>query len=142
MPDSSKPVINTTPLLVFSEPSVTYSIGEQRKYWHKWAKSELIGKVVNHPVLGEIKFTSTGIREVLNQPHDDLALKYIVFKNIESLLQKATLLKSAKDEKGNQNIIYHYLETEAEGKKSYIVLKETKHNDSIALYSIVMRIKK
>ncbi len=142
MEDASKPLISTTSIPSFSEPTVTYSVGEQRKYWNKWAKSTLIGQVVFRPDLGEIKFTSTGIREVLNQPHDDLALKYSVFKDLINILKTATYLRSAEDEKGNVNIKFHYLETEVGGKKSYIVLKETKHNNTIALYSIVMRTKK
>lgn len=58
MTGAPKPLVSRTTLPTFSEPNVTYSVGEQRKYWNKWAKSALIGQVVCHPVLGEIKFTS------------------------------------------------------------------------------------
>jgi hypothetical protein len=94
MQDSFDPIVNVTKIPGFSEPSVTYSVKEQRRYWSKWAKTELVGKVVNHSEVGDIVFTSSGIKEALNQPHDDLPLKYSVLKDILTLLKSAKYLRS------------------------------------------------
>ena len=124
--------------LVFKE-----EIKQQRTEIREWAKEELVGKRMPVPGLGApVSFTSTGIKEALNQPHKHLLAKNEAVRNIESLLKKGKYIRFDPDVKGNQMVKgYHYYQIEIDGEPSYIVIRELKTGD-LLFYSIVEKIKK
>ena len=87
-----------------------------------------------------VSFTSTGIKEALNQPHKFLLEKNEAIRHIESLLKNAKYVRTAPDVKG-RNFKYHYFETEIAGKSSFIVIRENTDNKLTDFYSIVEKLK-
>lgn len=121
----------------------TYDLKEQRKRIREWAKVNLVGKLVNLPALNcDVTFTSGGIKEAINQPHNKIYYKNEAIKDIITLLMTSTHVNTIPHADGDTNLVYHYFETVIGGEKSYIVLKETKHNKVVAFYTIVDKIKK
>ena len=56
----------------------------------EWAKNHLKGTSVKHPdVESEIKFSTRGIKEYLNQPFDDIYLKNELIRSMDKILEKA-----------------------------------------------------
>ncbi|SNA87689.1 conserved hypothetical protein [Flavobacterium psychrophilum] len=105
----------------------------------EWAKDNLIGKTVKHPNIEKpILFTSTGIKEALNQPHKFILEKNKAVKNIESLIKDSEFVKSDKDSKG-RSVEYHYLKTQINKEDSYIIIKYQENRNSF--YSIVEKLK-
>lgn len=91
---------------------------------------------------GSIAFTSTGIKEALNQPHKALWAKNEAVRDIVELLRKGTYIKYAPDEKENAMVKgYHYIEIQIEGEPSYAIIRELRNGD-LVFYSIVEKIKK
>ena len=116
---------------------------ERIKELRAWAKENLLHKVVYHSEFSEdIRFTSTGIKEFLNQPHRDFNAKNELLKEIINIIPKSKIVGDAPDIKGNTNNHYYYLETSIGEQPSYIVIKHTRKNNQYALYSMVDRIKK
>lgn len=116
---------------------------ESRANIRNWAKENLINVVVkNVPEVGDVGFTVKGIKELLNQPHAQIISKNTALFDIENLLQTAVYIKSEVDLKAPEANLFHYLEVIIKNKKSWIILKETRHNKKINIYSIVDAIKK
>lgn len=115
----------------------------QRSEIREWAKNNLIGKTAYAPGLGApVSFTSTGIKEALNQPHKYLLEKNEAIRSIFSLLKNGEYTKYTPDEKGNVMVKgYHYIQIEIGNEPSYAVIRELK-NDELLFYSIVEKIKK
>ena len=112
---------------------------EQRTNIKNWAKENLVGKTVKHPKIEKpILFTSTGIKEALNQPHKHIVEKNEAIKNIKNLIKDAKFVKTSADDKG-KGFKYHYLKTTINNEKSFIVLRETFNENSF--YSIVEKTK-
>ena len=112
------------------------------KELRKWAKENLLDKEVVHPEFVEkIGFTSTGIKEFLNQPHKDFYTKNELLKDIITILPKSKITCDAPDTNGITNNHYYYLETNIGEHISYLVIKLTRHNNKYTLYSIVDKIK-
>jgi len=108
----------------------------------EWAKNNLIGKEVIHPDFSEkICFSSTGIKEYLNQPHKHFFAKNELLKEIDEIIPKSKIVYDAEDMKGNPNNHYFYLETKICENYSYIIIRLTKHNNKYTLYSMVDKIK-
>ena len=121
---------------------MTQTAKERIKELRAWAKENLLDKEVYHPELAEIIcFTSTGIKEFLNQPHKDFNAKNELLKDIDVVILKSKFVDDAEDITGNPNHHYYYLETKVEEELSYIVIRLTRHNRQYALYSIVDKIK-
>ena len=115
---------------------------ERIKELRTWAKNNLLDKQVNHHEFSEkIRFTNTGIKEFLNQPHKDYYAKNELLKDIYTTIQESKVVHNAPDAKGNTNNHYYYLETKIRDESSYIVIRHTRHNNQYALYSIVDKIK-
>ena len=113
---------------------------EQRTEIKKWAKENLIGKTITHAgVDGEIYFTTTGIKEALNQPHKYILEKNEAIKDIINLIKNAEYIRTDKDSKG-RNIIYYYLETIIKKEISFIIIKKEANRNSF--YSITDNLKK
>ncbi len=109
----------------------------------EWAKTNLIGKTIKCPHLGvDITFTMSGVKEAINQPHKHLYYKNESIKDIMNVLPSSTFVGTIAHSSGNPNLVYHYFKTIIEGEHSYIVLRETKHNNVVIFYSIVDYIKK
>lgn len=112
---------------------------KQRKRVLHFAKEKLIGTNVTHQNIEQpIRFTSTGIKEAINQPHKHLAEKNEVIMRIRELIPQSKYIGSAKDTKGGK-CVYHYLETEIAGETSFIVIKA--EEGRISFYSIVDKIR-
>lgn len=123
--------------LVFKE-----EVKQQRTEIREWAKEKLIGKQMPVPGLGApISFTSTGIKEALNQPHKHLLAKNEAVRNIRKLMETAKYVRTDPDVKG-RNFKYHYFEIEIMGEPSFVVIRENTDNRLIDFYSIVEKLKK
>ena len=118
-------------------------IKEQRAEIRNWAKENLLGRTAAVPGMeGSIAFTSTGIKEALNQPHKALWAKNEAVRDIVKLLREGTYTKYAPDEKENAMVKgYHYIEIQIEGEPSYAIIRELRNGD-LVFYSIVEKIKK
>ena len=118
-------------------------VKQQRQGIRDWAKLNLLDKTANVPELNrEVSFTSTGIKEALNQPHKYLLEKNEAVRDIVELLENGTYIKYAPDEKDNAMVKgYHYIEILIEDKPSYAIIRELRSGD-LVFYSIVEKIKK
>lgn len=105
---------------------------EGAKAIRRWAKENIQGTTVKHPVFEkEIQISGRGISEFTNQPHKYFFEKNDLLKNIQAVFDKAIY-------KGSKNIdgkVSHIFETELKGEKSYIIVNEYKGSKPI-LYSI------
>lgn len=116
-------------------------IKQSRSIVREWAKTNLIGKRVQVKGLDKpVSFTSTGIKEALNQPHKHLLEKNETVRHIVSMLKEATYVRTDQDVKG-RNYKYHYFETKIAGEPSYIVIRENMDNKLVDFYSIVEKLK-
>lgn len=118
-------------------------VKQQRQEIRDWAKLNLLDKTANVPKLSrEVSFTSTGIKEALNQPHKYLLEKNEAVRDILHLIQSGKYVRFDPDIKGNQMVRgYHYIEIEIEGEPSFIVIREL-NNGGMVFYSIVDKLKK
>jgi len=129
--------------ITVTEKTSTYNFKEQRKRIKDWAKANIVGKEINIPSKGwNVAITVSGIKESLNQPHKHYYHKNELIKNIEEALINSVYLESKIDSTGDQNNVFHYMKTMVNGEESYFVLRETKKDGMIILYSIVDKIKK
>jgi len=130
----AKPII----LTIFNSQQLE-SLKIQRTEVKNWAKENLIGKTVKHPSIEKkILFTSTGVKEALNQPHKFIIEKNEAIKTIKKRIKEAEFVKTEKDSKG-RDIEYHYLKTQIKEEDSFIVIKSESGNT--AFHSIVEKIK-
>lgn len=121
--------------------SLSEKLRNQRKEIRTWAKDNLIGKTAeNRQIVKPIRFTVTGIKEALNQPHKFIIEKNEAIKDIGSLIEDGTYLKDrvVADKKGG--FLYHYIKIQINNEPSYIVLKESTNGD-MNFYSITDKIK-
>lgn len=118
-------------------------IKEQRAEIRNWAKENLLGRTAAVPGMeGSIAFTSTGIKEALNQPHKALWAKNEAVRDIVELLETGEYIRFDPDIKSNQMVRgYHYVKVEIGGEPSYVVIREL-NNGELVFYSIVDKIKK
>ena len=118
-------------------------IKEQRAEIRGWAKENLLGRTAAVPgIEGSIAFTSTGIKEALNQPHKALWAKNEAVRDIVELLETGEYIRFDPDIKSNQMVRgYHYVKVEIGGEPSYVVIREL-NNGELVFYSIVDKIKK
>ncbi len=97
------------------ENLIKENLKQQRVEVRDWAKANLVGNIVRHPRFGDdIKFTVSGIKEAINQPHKFILAKNEAIKNIEELIKNAEFAVTIKDEKG-KGFTYHYLRTIIQG---------------------------
>ncbi len=72
----------------------------------EWAKNHLKGTSVKHPdVESEIKFSTRGIKEYLNQPFDDIYLKNELIRSMDKILEKAEF-QGTSEYKGKRSLIF------------------------------------
>jgi len=97
-----------------------------------WAKENIAGKEVYHVGLKDvIKFTVSGIKEYLNQPHEFYYQKNELIMDIDNVIKGSDYLGfvNFKDRKS------HIFETNMLGKSSWIIANEYKGR-GIVFYSI------
>lgn len=116
----------------------------ERTFIKDVARENLIGKSVDVKI-GEaqqkVTFNSAGIKEAINQPHEDLLEKNRAILNIEQLIKDALYINTQADALGDLDVKrWHYLGTVIGGKQSFIVLKEYATGETV-FYSIVDRMK-
>ena len=129
-------------LLSLDSKTFKEDIKRQRTEIREWAKENLVGKTAYAPGLGApVSFTSTGIKEALNQPHKYLIEKNDAVRDIVRLLKNAGYVLRREDDKGRP-FIYHYFQIEIANEPSYIVIRENVNNKLIDFYSIVEKLRR
>jgi SPP1 gp7 family putative phage head morphogenesis protein len=114
-----------------------YRWGE-RKTAQEWGVANLI----NHAGImkrnaGQVTFTTKGIKEFLNQPHEFYNVKNQLIYQIDDILKNSTYHGRLPDWKNNSNVLEHvYYKTMIEGKASYLDVRVMKNGDK-HLYSIL-----
>jgi hypothetical protein len=82
---------------------------------------EVKRKELNKP----ISFTSTGIGDAINKPHEFIADKNKMLLNIDKVLKKATYLGTKPDYKKNQMVKQiHVFETDVKGIRTFLINRE------------------
>ena len=121
---------------------MTQSQKERIKELRAWAKDNLLDKEVSHPEFPRnIGFSSSGIKEFLNQPHCNYFAKNELLLNLDVVIQNSKVVFDAEDMNGNPNHHFFYLLTFIEYHPSYIVIRLTRHDNKYTLYSIVDKLK-
>jgi hypothetical protein len=115
---------------------------ELRKKVLESLKADLVNKgvqVERKEIKNPIRFTSTGLKEALNQPHPAYNEKNLALLNIVKYINEAKYLGEVEDKKGNQMIkAYHYLEILIKNIESVIVIRE-KSNGETTFYTISIK---
>jgi hypothetical protein len=97
-----------------------------------WAKENLAKKSIYHDAFGkDIKFTVTGIKEYLNQPHRYYFEKNQMIKSIQNII-KYSEYKGFTEYKGK---ISHIFEIRINEDKSWLIVNE-REDGKATLYSI------
>jgi hypothetical protein len=97
-----------------------------------WAKENLKEESVKHNELKQkIKFSISGIKEYLNQPHEFYDIKNIMLKDMKTILKNSEY----KGVTRYNNKVSHIFEIEIKGRKSYLIANEDT-GGKIFLYSI------
>lgn len=106
-------------------------------------KKELISRLVKGNV--EVKrkeletpiiFTSSGIKDAVNKPHEFIADKNKMLLNIDKVLKKATYLGSEPDHKKNPMVAkIHIFEIDVKGVRTFLINRELKTGE-IHFYSV------
>ena len=129
--------------LVSFDPEIfKEEVKQQRGEIRKWAKENLAGKTASAPGLGApVSFTTTGIKEALNQPHKYIMEKNEAVRDIAGLLKTAGYIRFDPDIKNNQMVKgYHYFQILIKGEPSYVVIRELATGE-LVFYSIVEKLK-
>lgn len=98
----------------------------RRKQLFIEAKESLSGKKFTpHNIGREIRFTTTGIKEFLNQPHQKYEAKNELISSIKEVISKSKYLGYSDYHKNNPYIAKsHILETNIAGSDSWLILRE------------------
>lgn len=111
----------------------------QRVDVRNYAKQHFAGKTFESPI-GDVKIGMSGIKEMLDQPHDHYYEKNNAVKYIDELLKKSMYDSSSDDAKRTFKQ-FHYLETRIAENRSWLVIRET-NNGELHLHSIVDKMRK
>lgn len=102
------------------------------KELRSWAKENLAKKTVYNDELGkDIKFTISGIKEYLNQPHKYYFEKNQMIKDIQSVLKNSEYKGFTK----YMGRISHIFEIKIKDDKSWIIANE-REDGKVTFYSI------
>lgn len=109
----------------------------------KETKDKLVSRLVKGNVeitrdelLKPIKFTSAGIKEAVNQPHEFIVDKNKMLLNIDNVLKKATYIGSKPDYKQNPMVTrIHVFETNVKDIRTFLINRELKTGE-IHFYSV------
>lgn len=117
-----------------------HTIRLQAEGVRKWAKENLLDLTADHVRLEGISFTSSGIKEALNQPHKFQFEKNQAIYRIRELIAESKYVKQVPDGKGRP-LSWHYLETTIGNEKSWLVVREDEKMRTKTFYTIVDHIK-
>lgn len=116
----------------------------ERTFVRDLARENLIDKSVPIKIGLEerdVTFNSAGIKEAINQPHEELLEKNRAILDIEKHIKEAHYINAQPDAAGDPDVKrWHYLGTVIGGKQSFIVLKEYATGETV-FYTIVDRMK-
>lgn len=130
-------VINSNPILNDKESiriSLTPEQKQHRKDLQKNAIAHFSGKTVENVV--QVKISSRGIKEFLNQPHSQYFEKNELIGNIIEVIKSAEYVGSAPYHKGNPEIVRsHFFRIQIKGVDSFLIARENADGE-INLYSI------
>ncbi len=107
----------------------------ERKLLLEWAKSELKStyQLGGSPAV----LHTSGIKEILNQPHRDYALKNRILFTLEEVLENAEFIRTDPNTKANPLIRqYHYYKITVNERDSFLVLRELANGER-QIYSVV-----
>ncbi|WP_157600916.1 hypothetical protein [Persicobacter sp. CCB-QB2] len=107
----------------------------ERKLMLEWAKGELKGtyQVGGSPAV----LHTSGIKEILNQPHRDYALKNRILFALEEVLENAEFVRTDPNTKANPLISqFHYYKIQVNQQDSFLVLRELANGER-QIYSVV-----
>ena len=113
-----------------------------RKNVFSLAKQNLLGKqIFRKEVNGKIGFTVSGIKEAINQPHNNYIAKTRLIPQLDKILKKSVYIKSAANKGKDWNVVrFHYFEMMTGKKRSFIVVKELRSGE-MDVYTITDKIK-
>lgn len=114
------------------------SLTDKQKAYRKQLQKEAIQNYKGRKVINEVEVTITakGIKEFLNQPHEQYFKKNELVRNIPDLIQKAKYMGTTPYHKENRQIVCnHIFEIEIDKKISYLIARE-EAGGNINLYSI------
>lgn len=117
------------------EGILSQSMGALRKELHEIAKNRLQNKSVDVPGLGEVTFSSSGLKELFNQPHADYYLKNQLVPVADLMLQHASVIQT-QDNFKQPGLKVHYLRVKGLSGRFNLVVKEM-YDGRKVLYSIV-----
>ena len=104
-----------------------------RKELYKTAKHQLKDKTVNVKGVGEVSFTNKGIKEMLNQNHDDIILKNQLVPFANQLLKHSHLVHESPNDL-NKELKFFYLKVD--GLKNFFLNVKQTEQGELVLYSI------
>ena len=106
----------------------------RRKEIQHLVKERFIGVTVENGV--RVVITGTGIKEILNQPHEHYLAKNELLLDLPKLIREAKYLGAYEDEGKKEWVEQtHLFEVEIEGDKSWLIALENKQG-KIILHSI------
>jgi len=100
----------------------------------KFVKSE--ARVLRPELNAPITFTTKGIKEALNQPHEFITEKNSILERIDEVIKNSKYLGAKEDHKKNQMVSkIHIFETKIASKNSFLIARELK-TGQLHFYSI------
>lgn len=92
---------------------------------------------INHPIFeSKIKLTSNGIKEFLNQPHENYYIKGYSLTHIKSIVENSEFLGKLEKKEIANNFDSFLFQTKIKGKNSWIIVREYYSPNVCSLYSI------
>lgn len=109
----------------------------RRKQLFTEAKETLSGKTFTPDNIGrQIRFTTTGLKEYLNQPHQQYAAKNEMISNIKEVIKESKYLGYSDYHKESKSISKsHIFETKIGGTYSWLIARED-NSGIISFYSV------
>ncbi len=108
----------------------------ERKLIQEWAKQQLKGKLYDLNG-GKAQLHMSGIKEILNQPHQDYSLKNRVLFALDEIVKEAEFIRTDLNTKDNPLVKqFHYYKIKVAGKDAFLVVRELANGEQ-QIYSIV-----
>jgi hypothetical protein len=92
---------------------------------------------INHPNFNStIELSRKGIKEYLNQPHENYYIKGVSLTHIKSIIENSEFLGKLKKKEITDNFESYLFETKIKEKKSWIIVREYVNPKVCSIYSI------
>ncbi|MEM8506222.1 MAG: phage minor head protein [Bacteroidota bacterium] len=139
--DDSHPYFKTPRFKAVAEWAKLALINMQRLEIRSHLKAEKISKKRFTSQLGTVMVSSSGAKELLNTPSDNLYLKNSLLYDLRTVLAEASYVKTVSDIKDNPMVKqYHYLFLEVDDKRFYLNVREMV-DGSLYLYAITDKLR-